>query len=167
MKNSASSVTDLRVLLNAEKALLSLLSEYEAMFTIAREILEAEGFTVAAISNSDVLHPIDGYNLIKRLGRAWPKVQEAMKLLVDKDRQEMDNVKNVDKVEKVDEVDKVDRVDMMDNVKHVDKVDNVKHVDKADKDKTKVDVSVSRRLVHQLGTALEQFPPWEENRVCF
>ena len=159
MKNSASSVTDLRVLLNAEKALLSLLSEYEEMSTIAREILEAEGFTVAAISNSDVLHPIDGYNLIKRLGRTWPKVQEAMKLLVDKDRQVMDNVKYVDKVEKVDEVDKVDRVDMMDNVKHVDKVD---------KDKTKkVDVSVSRRLVHQLGTALEQFPPWEENRVCF
>ena len=94
-----------------------------------------------------------------------------MKLLIDKDRQEMDNVKNVDKVdkmEKVDEVDKVDRVDMMDNVKHMDKVDNVKHVDKVDKDKTKkVDVSVSRRLVHQLGTALEQFPPWEENRVCF
>ena len=159
--------------MNAEKALLSLLSEYEEMSTIAREILEAEGFTVAAISNSDVLHPIDGYNLIKRLGRAWPKVQEAMKLLVDKDRQEMDNVKNVDKVEKVDEVEKVDRVDMMDNVKHVDKVDkvekvdNVKHVDKVDNDKTKVDVSVSSRLVRQLWTALEQFPPWEENRVCF
>ena len=140
MKNSASSVTDLRVLLNAEKALLSLLSEYEEMSTIAREILEAEGFTVAAISNSDVLHPIDGYNLIKRLGRAWPKVQEAMKLLVDKDRQEMDNVKNVDKM---------------------DKVENL------DKDKEGVDVSVSSMLVRQFQTALKQFPSWEENRVCF
>ena len=140
MKNSASSVTDLRVLLNAEKALLSLLSEYEEMSTIAREILEAEGFTVAAISNSDVLHPIDGYNLIKRLGRVWPKVQEAMKLLVDKDRQEMDNVKNVDKM---------------------DKVENL------DKDKEGVDVSVSSMLVRQFQTALKQFPSWEENRVCF
>ena len=152
MKNSASSVTDLRVLLNAEKALLTLLSEYEEMSTIAREILEAEGFTVAAISNSDVLHPIDGYNLIKRLGRTWPKVQEAMKLLVDKDRQGMDNVKNVDKVEKLEKVDEVDKVNK---------------VDKADKDKSGVDVSVSSRLVRQLGTTLEQFPPWEENRVCF
>ena len=133
-------MTDLRVLLNAEKALLTLLSEYEAMSTIAREILEAEGFTVAAISNSDVLHPIDGYNLIKRLGRAWPKVQEAMKLLVDKDRQEMDNVKNVDKM---------------------DKVENL------DKDKEGVDVSVSSMLVRQFQTALKQFPSWEENRVCF
>ena len=140
MKNSASSVTDLRVLLNAEKALLSLLSEYEEMSSIAREILEAEGFTVAAISNSDVLHPIDGYNLIKRLGRVWPKVQEAMKLLVDKDRQEMDNVKNVDKM---------------------DKVENL------DKDKEGVDVSVSSMLVRQFQTALKQFPSWEENRVCF
>ena len=140
MKNSASSLTDLRVLLNAEKALLSLLSEYEEMSSIAREILEAEGFTVAAISNSDVLHPIDGYNLIKRLGRAWPKVQEAMKLLVDKDRQEMDNVKNVDKM---------------------DKVENL------DKDKEGVDVSVSSMLVRQFQTALKQFPSWEENRVCF
>ena len=148
MKNSASSVTDLRVLLNAEKALLSLLSEYEEMSSIAREILEAEGFTVAAISNSDVLHPIDGYNLIKRLGRAWPKVQEAMKLLVDKDRQEMDNVKNMNKVDN-------------------DKVDNMKHVDKVDKDKGGVDVSLSSRLVRQLGTALKQFPSWDENRVCF
>ena len=137
MKNPASSVTDLRVLLNAEKRLLRFLSEYDEMSAIAREILEAEGFTVAAISNSDVLHPIDGYNLIKRLGRVWPKVQEVMKLLIDKDRQEMDNVKNVDKMDKV------------------------------DKDKGGVDVSVSSRLVRQLGTTLEQFPPWEENRVCF
>ena len=134
MKNSASSVTDLRVLLNAEKALLSLLSEYEEMSTIAREILEAEGFTVAAISNSDVLHPIDGYNLIKRLGRAWPKVQEALQLLVDKDWQGMDNVDKLDKV---------------------------------DKDREGVDMSVSRRPVLQLGAALEQFPSWEENWVCY
>ena len=101
------------------------------------------GFTVAAIHNSDVLHPIDGYNLIKRMGRVWPRVQEAMKLLVDKDRQEMDNVK------------------------HVDKEDNEKHVDKVDKDKTTVNVSESSRLVSKLGIALKQFPSWEENRVCF
>ena len=100
MKNSASSVTDLRALLNAEKALLSLLSEHEEMSVTAREILEAEGFTITAIHNSDVLHPIDGYNLIKRLGRAWPKVQEALKLLVDKDWQGMDNVDKLDKVDK-------------------------------------------------------------------
>ena len=137
MKNPASSVTDLRVLLNAEKRLLHFLSEYDEMSVIAREILEAEGFTIAAIHNSDVLHPVDGYNLIKRLGRVWPKVQKEMKLRDDKDWQGADNVNQEDIVNKV------------------------------DKGKEGVGVSVSRRLVRQLETALEQFPSWEENRVRF
>ena len=137
MKNPASSVTDLRVLLNAEKRLLRFLSEYDEMSAIARDILEAEGFTIAAVHNSDVLHPVDGYNLIKRLGRVWPKVQKEMKLRDDKDWQGADNVNQEDIVNKV------------------------------DKGKEGVGVSVSRRLVRQLETALEQFPSWEENRVCF
>ena len=143
MKNPASSVTDLRVLLNAEKRLLHFLSEYDEMSAIARDILEAEGFTIAAIHNSDVLHPVDGYNLIKRLGRVWPKVQKEMKLRDDKDWQGADNVNKEDIVNKVDKV------------------------DKEDKGKEEVGVSVSRRLVRQLETALEQFPSWEENRVHF
>ena len=137
MKNPASSVTDLRVLLNAEKRLLHFLSEYDEMSAIARDILEAEGFTIAAIHNSDVLHPVDGYNLIKRLGRVWPKVQKEMKLRDGKDWQGADNVNQEDIVNKV------------------------------DKGKEGVGVSVSRRLVRQLETALEQFPSWEENRVHF
>ena len=137
MKNPASSVTDLRVLLNAEKRLLRFLSEYDEMSAIARDILEAEGFTIAAVHNSDVLHPVDGYNLIKRLGRVWPKVQKKMKLRDDKDWQGADNVNQEDIVNKV------------------------------DKGKEGVGVSVSRRLVRQLETALEQFPSWEENRVRF
>ena len=137
MKNPASSVTDLRVLLNAEKRLLHFLSEYDEMSAIAKDILEAVGFTIAAIHNSDVLHPVDGYNLIKRLGRVWPKVQKEMKLRDDKDWQGASNVNQEDIVNKV------------------------------DKGKEGVGVSVSRRLVRQLETALEQFPSWEENRVRF
>ena len=79
-KNSASSVTDLRLLLKAETALLGLLAEHEKISEIATRVLEAEGFTVASIHNSDVRHPVDGYNLIKRLGLVWPKVVEAVKL---------------------------------------------------------------------------------------
>ena len=75
-KNSASSVTDLRLLLEAELALLELLSEHEEIFEIVSRILEAEGFTIGTIKLSDVRHPVDGYNLIKRLGRVWPKVRE-------------------------------------------------------------------------------------------
>ena len=75
-KNSASSVTDLRLLLEAELALLELLSEHEEIFEIVSQILEMEGFTIGRIQLSDVRHPVDGYNLIKRLGRVWPKVRE-------------------------------------------------------------------------------------------
>ena len=75
-KNSASSVTDLRLLLEAELALLEWLSEHKEIFEIVSRILEAEGFTLGTIQLSDVRHPVDGYNLIKRLGRVWPKVRE-------------------------------------------------------------------------------------------
>ena len=80
-RNPASSVTDLRLLLKAETDLLDLLAEHEKILKIATSVLEAEGFTIASIHNSDVRHPVDGYNLIKRLGLVWPKVAEALKLL--------------------------------------------------------------------------------------
>ena len=53
-KNSASSVTDLRLLLEAEQALLELLSEHEEIFEIVSRILDAEGFTIGSIKLSDV-----------------------------------------------------------------------------------------------------------------
>ena len=58
------------------------LFEEQSIFEVAKRILEAEGFTSAFIHNSDVRHPVDGYNLIKRLGVVWPKVLDALKLLV-------------------------------------------------------------------------------------
>ena len=79
-RNSASSVTDLRLLLKAERGLLDFLAEDEKISEIATRVLEADGFTFASIHNSDVRHPVDGYNLIKRLGLVWPKVVEAVKL---------------------------------------------------------------------------------------
>ena len=52
-KNSASSVTDLRLLLEAELALLELLSEHEEIFEIVSQILEMEGFTIGRIQLSE------------------------------------------------------------------------------------------------------------------
>ena len=143
MKNPASSVTDLRALLTTEKGLLSLLSERKDIFSIAKFVLEEENFNISTIYNSDVLHPIDAYNLIKRLGRAWPKVLEALKLHADRDWQGQ-GVNNVYKLDKEDKGDK-----------------------EGNEDKNREGEGlVSRRLVRELGTALEQFPSWEENWVC-
>ena len=69
--------------MSAETALLRSLEEQKESFEIATKVLEAEGFTTAAILNSDVRHPIDAYNLIKRLGRIWPKVGNPSRLLMD------------------------------------------------------------------------------------
>ena len=144
MKNPASSVTDLRALLTTEKGLLSLLSEHEEIFSIAKFVLEEENFNLSSIYNSDVLHPIDAYNLIKRLGRAWPKVLEALKLHADRDWQGQ----GVNNVYKLDMEDKGDK--------------------EGNEDKNREGEGlVSRRLVRELGTTLEQFPSWEEDWVCY
>ena len=144
MKNPASSVTDLRALLTTEKGLLSLLSEHKDIFSIAKFVLEEENFNISTIYNSDVLHPIDAYNLIKRLGRAWPKVLEALKLHADRDWQGQ----GVNNVYRLDMEDKGDKEG------------------KEDKNREGEGL-VSSRLVRELGTALEQFPSWEENWVCY
>ena len=144
MKNPASSVTDLRALLTTEKGLLSLLSEHKDIFSIAKFVLEEENFNISTIYNSDVLHPIDAYNLIKRLGRAWPKVLEALKLHADRDWQGQ-GVNNVYKLDMEDTVDK-----------------------EGNEDKNREGEGlVSRRLLRELGTTLEQFPSWKENWVCY
>ena len=144
MKNPASSVTDLKGLLTAEKGLLSLLSEHEEIFSIAKYVLEEENFNISTIYNSDVLHPIDAYNLIKRLGRAWPKVLEALKLHADRDWQGQG----------------------VNNVYKLDMEEPVGKEDKEDKNREGEGL-VSRRLLRELGTTLEQFPSWEENWVCY
>ena len=144
MKNPASSVTDLRALLTTEKGLLSLLSEHKDIFSIAKLVLEEENFNISTIYNSDILHPIDAYNVIKRLGRAWPKVLEALKLHADRDWQGQ-GVNNVYKLDKEDKGDK-----------------------EGNEDKNREGEGLmSRRLVRELGTTLEQFPSWEENWVCY
>ena len=153
MKNPASSVTDLRALLTREKGLLSLLSEHEEIFSIAKYVLEEENFNISTIYNSDVLHPIDAYNLIKRLGRAWPKVLEALKLHADRDWPWQD-VNNVYKLDMEDTVGKEDKGDKGDKEGNEDK-------------NREGEGLVSRRLVRELGTALEQFPSWEEDWVCY
>ena len=156
MKNPASSVTDLRALLTTEKGLLSLLSEHKDIFSIAKFVLEEENFNISTIYNSDVLHPIDAYNLIKRLGRAWPKVLEALKLHADRDWQGQ-GVNNVYKLDMEDTVGKEDKEDKGD------KGDKEGNEDK----NREGEGLVSRRLVRELGTTLEQFPSWEENWVCY
>ena len=76
MKNTASSTTDLRLLLKVENTKrhfkevesqveLDLLSALETEihpedFNIVAKVLESDGFSINGIKNSDVRHPVDG-----------------------------------------------------------------------------------------------------------
>jgi len=77
-KNTASSTTGLRQLLKAEWALLAMLGKHQEVFDFVQEVLLTDGFSLTSIYNSDVRHPVDGYNLIKRLARSWPKARDAL-----------------------------------------------------------------------------------------
>ena len=39
---------------------------------------QSDGYSLQSVLDSDVLNPIDSYNLIKRTGRTWIKVEDAL-----------------------------------------------------------------------------------------
>ena len=47
------------------------------------EVLESDGYSVQSVLDSDMLNPVDSYNLIKRTARTWPKVKDALNATAD------------------------------------------------------------------------------------
>ena len=45
---------------------------------VVEEVFESDGYSVQSALDSDVLNPVDSYNLIKRTARTWPKVKDAL-----------------------------------------------------------------------------------------
>ena len=45
--------------------------------------LAEDGFTLESVVLSDVLHPVDSYNLVKRTARTWPRIFTALPPLED------------------------------------------------------------------------------------
>ena len=43
------------------------------------EVFEKDGYNFNSVLDTDVLHPVDSYNLIKRTARTWVKVKDAFK----------------------------------------------------------------------------------------
>jgi len=41
------------------------------------------GFSLDMIERSDVLHPVDSYNLIKRTGRMWQNISTSVEAIKD------------------------------------------------------------------------------------
>ena len=62
-----------------ELTLMQAVSRIGQNFTKALEgAFQNDGYSLQSVLDSDVLHPIDGYNLIKRTARTWIKVEDAL-----------------------------------------------------------------------------------------
>ena len=72
--NIQSSIADLRILHQREVDLIRVLqASREAGLTI-EAVMAEDGFTLDSVIHSDVLHPVDSYNLIKRTARTWTRI---------------------------------------------------------------------------------------------
>ena len=69
------------ILLQEEVALIQSLRQADKSnnFTIVlKEVFESDGYSLQSVLDSDVLNPVDSYNLIKRTARTWLKVKDAL-----------------------------------------------------------------------------------------
>ena len=66
--NTSSSIADLKILLQRELDLVKNILLYFSKDDV-NTMLEEDGYNIAMIEETDVLNPIDSYNLIKRTSR--------------------------------------------------------------------------------------------------
>ena len=85
--NMQSSMADLQILHTREVKLMEMLEQDGGLMKIVTEEFTNDGFSLESVIHSDILHPIDSYNLIKRTARSWARIVEKMDLsLVDADK---------------------------------------------------------------------------------
>ena len=85
--NLQSSVADLQILHTREVRLLQMLEQDGELMRTVTEEFTNDGFSLESVIHSDILHPVDSYNLIKRTARTWARIVEKMDLsVVDADK---------------------------------------------------------------------------------
>ena len=62
--------------------------ESKNLANLLEEVFESDGYSVRSVLDSDVLNPVDSYNLIKRTARTWLKVKEALINIAIKDEKD-------------------------------------------------------------------------------
>ena len=90
--NPASSIADLRALLEVaglvtylsnihfcqrEESLIYFLKHHDKL-EVVRDALAEDDYSLESVHRTDVLHPVDGYNLIKRTARSWARVKDRL-----------------------------------------------------------------------------------------
>ena len=75
--NTSSSIADLKILISREIKLMKEVLEHLNVNEL-NLLLKEDGYDINVIANTDVLNPIDSYNLIKRTSRTWKKIKEIL-----------------------------------------------------------------------------------------
>ena len=84
--NTSSSTADLKILTQTEISLLK-----EVLERISKDdlnlLLKEDGYDINIIENTDVLNPLDCYNLIKRTSRTWSKIRDTISKYENMDKE--------------------------------------------------------------------------------
>ena len=75
LSHPQSSTADLARLQTKEILLLEKVQKYgDCSVKILTETLAEDGYSLESVLNTDVLNPVDSYNLVKRTSRTWPRI---------------------------------------------------------------------------------------------
>ena len=80
INNTQSSIADLLLLHDRETQLLEMLHSDEKIFNVIKEEFSSDEFDLESVKDSDILHPVDSYNLIKRTARTWKRIGQKLKI---------------------------------------------------------------------------------------
>ena len=80
INNTQSSIADLLLLHDRETQLLEMLKSDEKISKVIKEEFSSDGFDFESVKHSDILHPVDSYNLIKRTARTWKRIGAMMNI---------------------------------------------------------------------------------------
>lgn len=76
INNTQSSIADLLSLHNSEITLLKRVQNEESILNLILEEFSIDGFEIISVINSDIYHPVDAYNLMKRTSRTWTRIND-------------------------------------------------------------------------------------------
>lgn len=74
LNNTQSSMADLQNLHSMELDVLEDISKQDLIYKIVAEEFDKDGYTHEMVIKSDILHPVDSYNVIKRTSRTWKRI---------------------------------------------------------------------------------------------
>lgn len=80
INNTQSSIADLLLLHDRETQLLEMFQSDEKNLNVITKEFETDDYALESVKKSDILHPVDSYNLIKRTARTWKRIGQKLNI---------------------------------------------------------------------------------------